>query len=401
MIGHDAYSYTYAMMLSGFKRYRAIAVVLSACLLTLANCKRSEEPFNDKKEPPVFSIKGTVSGQPVQMVAGVDSYYLYTSYAFDSSVDAFSFSGNLKRTNCTTCNQSIKITIYDSVPNSGTDPVNIGLALRAKNYQYHGPQQVVSKTYKYNFVAEVQGYVNPSYKWTFGPGDSSNSAVPTHTFTDTLGKNICLTVTDQFNGCTDAACNNVTPARVMTDTATPDFSAMVVADTAYFSASNAGPNVIYSWNFGDTRTGTGLQQQNSYASPGVYNVCLTVTSTVGAFQPRVICKKVAFMDTSKKCMVNYSYGDLVVDSAVTGVSKLSKVIINYTDDAGEEYVSDFQNQPPTSFFTVVAAQPYTVNERGEKTYRLTLNFRCRVFSTSTPKFHDIDITNGEIAVAYP
>lgn len=401
MTGHDAYSYTYAMMLSGFKRYRTIAVVLSACLLTLANCKRSEEDFNNKKEPPVFSIKGTASGQPLQMVAGVDSYYLYTSYAFDSSVDAFSFSGNLKRTNCTTCNPSIKITIYDSLPNSGSDPVNVGLALRAKNYQYYGPQQVISKTYKYNFVAEVQGYVNPTYKWLFGPGDSSNSAVSSHTFTDSLSKNICLTVTDQFNGCTDAACNTVKPAMTMLDTATPDFSSTVVFDTVYFTASNAGPNVVYSWDFGDTRTGTGLQQQNPYANFGTYNVCLTVTSTIGAFQPRVICKKVAFNDTGKKCMVNYSYGDLIIDSVVAPVSKLSKVIINYIDDTGEEYVSDFQNQPPTSFFTVLAAQPYMVNERGEKTYRLTLNFRCRVFSTSTTKFQDLDITNGEIAVAYP
>lgn len=401
MIEHDAYSYTYAMMLSGFKRYRAIAAVLLACLLTLANCKRSEEPFNDKKEEPVFSIKGTASGQPVQMVAGVDSYYLYTSYTFDSSVDAFSFSGNLKRTGCSTCNQSIKITIYDSLTNSGSDPVNIQLALRAKNYNYHGPQQVVSKTYKYNFKPEIEGYVNPSYKWIFGPGDSSSVSTPSHTFTDTLGKNICLRVTDQFNSCADIACNNVTPARVISDTAVPDFTASVVFDTAYFTAKNAGSNVTYSWDFGDTRTGTGLQQQNAYSGPGVYNVCLTVTSTTGAFQPRVICKKVAFQDTGKKCMASYSYGGLVIDSVVSPVSKLSKVIISYIDEAGEEYVSDFQNQPPTSFFTVLAAQPYTVNERGEKTYRLTLNFRCRVFSTSTTKFQDLDIINGEIAVAYP
>lgn len=401
MIEHDAYSYTYAMMLSGFKRYRALAIVLSACLLTLANCKRSEEPFNDKKDVPVFSIKGTVSGQPVQMVAGVDSYYLYTSYAFDSSVDAFSFSGNLKRTGCSTCNQSIKITIYDSLTNSGSDPVNIQLALRAKNYNYYGPQQVVSKTYKYNFIPEVSGYINPTYKWVFGPGDSSTVPVPAHIFTDTLSKNICLTVTDQFNSCTDLACNTVKPATVVSDSAAPNFTASVVFDTAYFTAKNAGPNVTYSWDFGDTRTANGLSVQNPYANPGIYNVCLTVTSTIGAFQPRVICKKVAFQDTTKKCIASYSYGNLVVDSVLTPMTKLSKVIISYIDDAGEEYVSDFQNQPFTSFFTVLDAQPYSLNERGEKTYRLKVNFRCRVFSTSTTKFQDLDITGGEIAVAYP
>jgi len=59
----------------------------------------------------------------------------------------------------------------------------------------------------------------------------------------------------------------------------------MVGESVTFNASLSEPNggtiSTYTWDFGDTQTGTGIIINHTYSTYGTYNVTLTVTDTEG------------------------------------------------------------------------------------------------------------------------
>lgn len=52
-----------------------------------------------------------------------------------------------------------------------------------------------------------------------------------------------------------------------------------IPNTLDFMAWATGNNATYAWDFGDGSTGSARMEQHTYAAPGTYYVCLTVTRT--------------------------------------------------------------------------------------------------------------------------
>ncbi|HYG17014.1 MAG TPA: hypothetical protein VEC12_14750 [Bacteroidia bacterium] len=383
------------MIYSVFNIYRYIAIIVAAGLLALASCKR-DEPVNTI-ETPVFGIRGTIGGAPVNIKAGVDSYYLYTSYSHDVVKQLYSFSGELKRANCTDCRNSLKVTIYDSVNNNGTNPVNINLVLQKNDFEY--ATNAKQTTYSYNFYAEDVGFTSPTYTWKMDTITIGTSKDITGTFFDTATRDICLIVNDAIGSCSDQRCNPVKPVEdFSTDTCLVSFSYTINNDTVhFFSGSTSGTNV---WDFGDLKGDSGLFSTHNfithvYDTLKTFEVCLTRKSIC----TRTLCKTVK-LDPASPCTSNFSYRDPVVDTSGIIVD-LSKVEINYIDASGEQYSSRLQNQPPGSFFKMLSQMPYNRNEKGESTRRIGISFSCRVYSTTSSKFIDLVIAESNMAVAHP
>lgn len=59
---------------------------------------------------------------------------------------------------------------------------------------------------------------------------------------------------------------------------------------ATFQGPSGGTANGWSWNYGDGLTGSGQNPNHTYAAPGTYNVCLTVTNPCG--RSRLICQSV-------------------------------------------------------------------------------------------------------------
>jgi PKD repeat protein len=388
-------------MLSGFKKYRLVALLLAACLLTLAQCKRSEEPFNNIGKP-VFALKGTVNGQSFSKTAGVNGYYMYSSYQYDSANKAFTFSANMAGDSCPTCKETLQITFYDKATSNSATPVNITAALPLGSYSFFDSIPVFKTRYKYNFIAEGRYYTNPTYLWTFNGTDTSRLQNPIVYFTDTSTKTVCLTITDSTTLCNKTICNAVyLPLNPAYDyvKANFDYDTLGGLNIQFLDKSAKPPGTTYNWDFGDGNQSIDSIPTHLYSSTGRYLVKLRIN---GVFGIRAISKYVDVKNVSLDCLTNYSYESPVADSVIVGTqSPLSKIIVRYTDDNGEEFISSRQSQPLTSQFTVIGNTLYNNNERGEKTSALNVNFRCRVFSTSTNNFKDLVITNGQIAVAYP
>ncbi|HTU86697.1 MAG TPA: PKD domain-containing protein [Solirubrobacteraceae bacterium] len=129
-----------------------------------------------------------------------------------------------------------------------------------------------------------------SCSWNFGDPSSGNSNTATcanpvnHTYMTAGIYTATVTVTDQLGGSASQSVQiNVDTPPTASFTASPSQPApgAVVTFNGSGSSDTVG-YVSYSWNFGDSSpTSSSVQPQHSYASPGKYNVVLTVTNDAG------------------------------------------------------------------------------------------------------------------------
>jgi len=137
-----------------------------------------------------------------------------------------------------------------------------------------------------SFISSVPaGYQVVATHWTFGDGNSSDLADPTHYYTAAGTYNVCLSVTI-FNGeecCTKTYCREITITHPCTGgcnieaevKATFNSSTCSYTFTPNVSIANA-PILTYQWDFGDGNTSTQQSVTHQYNNPGTYQVCLTV-----------------------------------------------------------------------------------------------------------------------------
>ena len=102
---------------------------------------------------------------------------------------------------------------------------------------------------------------------------------PYHTYASAGTYTVCLSV---WNGtCADTICNTITIGSTGT---TPPCSANFIwfpdssTSTVYlWNLASGGSSMNYFWDFGDGNTSTLAYPTHTYATNGIYNVCLTVS----------------------------------------------------------------------------------------------------------------------------
>jgi gliding motility-associated-like protein len=144
-----------------------------------------------------------------------------------------------------------------------------------------------------------------SWLWTL-PGSSNGTYTvqsPSATYNSAVGSPFdgALRVTDA-NGCESFVFQN----DIITANAVPvaNFSAQnptscSAPHTVNFinSSTGTGPNMQYTWNFGDGNTATGLSPSHTYTACGTYTVALTATNlTTGCSNTRTLTNLVQIQD---------------------------------------------------------------------------------------------------------
>ena len=127
-----------------------------------------------------------------------------------------------------------------------------------------------------NFQSAITGYGNSvQYNWQFGfGGGSSTQANPTVQLAPGI-YNVCLTVSDGI--CTDTYCSVVTVSSPCTTSVTYT-STQTAAGVSFQSViTGFGTNAQYNWQFGSGNNGSVQANPTVQLSPGIYNVCLTVS----------------------------------------------------------------------------------------------------------------------------
>ena len=144
------------------------------------------------------------------------------------------------------------------------------------------PQVTDCSTQAVDFVNSSTSVLDDlTYLWNFGDGNTSTDVNPSHTYATSGNYTVCLTAENSW-GCDEIFCDNINFSSV-----TVDF----VADNTYkscpeppllscFTDLSAGA-VSWSWDFGDGAISTLQSPCHSYNQVGKYDVCLTVTNSLG------------------------------------------------------------------------------------------------------------------------
>jgi PKD repeat protein len=118
-----------------------------------------------------------------------------------------------------------------------------------------------------------------SYSWDFGDGTPAGSgATPSHAYATTGVKTVTLTVSDGKGGSdTDTVLVNVGANQVPIANAGGPYSGRTGFPIAMVGSGSdfEGQPLTFSWNFGDSTSGSGSAQSKTYAAPNTYTVTLT------------------------------------------------------------------------------------------------------------------------------
>ncbi|HEX5003625.1 MAG TPA: PKD domain-containing protein [Bacteroidia bacterium] len=120
------------------------------------------------------------------------------------------------------------------------------------------------------------------FQWSFGDGTGSSLQNPTHTYNGQGTYVVCLTIFG--TNCQSTYCDTVVVGSVFPNCSSnfaiyPD-STLPHTYWAYNLATGAAP-LTYTWSWGDSTFSTGAYPSHTYAGPGLYTICLTISDATG------------------------------------------------------------------------------------------------------------------------
>ena len=381
------------------KKIKQFIVLLTVALLAVT-CKKEHAPTSTVGTPE-FYFNGTVNGVSTSLNAGVNSYYMYSSYAQDSN-NVYSFIGNLKQT--TSAINSIEIDINDYKTSASNASINPDSSLKSGSYLYYSAVSTYT-TYNVQFTSSYTGGTAQTYTWTFGDGSTSNLANPAHTYSAMGIYNVCLTISGTAG--VSNVCNNINLSSPYLSNRKTNISTTSNGNIIYFNASVLGftPN-RYTWNFGDggSDTSTITNSSNSsinhlYANPGLYQIRLVVEDSLNSMDSIVTYYNAPTASYSVAA-ANFNISSVTTVTNTSTSLRFSDVTVKWIDASGISYTSNNNApQPAGSYFNILSETAYQNNINGQLTRKLHVQFSCTLYCAGHAP---IQITNGDavIAVAY-
>ena len=131
-----------------------------------------------------------------------------------------------------------------------------------------------------HFTAVNNGDIPTQYNWSFGDGNYSTAANPTHVYA-AQGQYIVKLVTG-LRSCNDSATVTIDTRHPISASLTSDKDSVCLGETVTFdnSGDQTTTTASYYYDFGDGNTGTTINPTHTYAAVGTYNVVHVVTDQV-------------------------------------------------------------------------------------------------------------------------
>ncbi len=378
----------------------------------LASCNKVElDPVDGE---PVFVADLKLDGTAKSWQAGVHDYYMFSSFEKDE-FEVHVFSGRFAKKD-SLVGESLSFHIRDfQQAGSGQPEVEDALS-PGRDFSFadaSGNDTTwvlnLNTTWfaAYNASESITPNLHMQYEWDFGDGiiDSNSFELVNHNY-NSMPQNMPVTLTISAS---DNSCSSFIRRRVSVgNNAQCDMDLLATFNAAVGNIQlNAQPigsqPFSFLWSNGATVDSISLDS----LSPGQNSASVTVTDNAGCTVEAGISAEWMPGVFPNICVAGFNYNiSEQVDSILTPIItyydslQFSKITIVYTNETGIEYRSDKQPQAPDAFIEIIKLEDYDLNENGEKTKRITLEFTCRLWNESG---EFIDVTDGEavIAVAYP
>jgi hypothetical protein len=365
-----------------------VLVVLVFALI-FNSCKKKSLPPAEDEPAPIFYFKCDIGGLPVNIDAGVNSYYMKSSYYQDSN-SVYVFSGELKQKDCSSnCGFGLTVLIndYKQSPN-GTMYIDSTLSLTS--YQFNDGN--IEPLYYTGYLSPRPLAQNVSYNWSFSDGSISNITNCTKIFK----ANTTYSCTLATNSSTFGNINHTNVFEIGNPVQTSVSAVRVSPFTVYgykFTPSNTTglAPFTYFWDFGDGFTYTQPAPTHEYLVSNYYTAKLTVVDA--NMDSCVSYYQVPALD-GLFGEANYSASFLPIQNT----KAFSAVTILVNDPQGKVYSSKLVNQDPKNNFEVVSIENYKAADSNQLFKKIKIRFNCTVINGT----NSIEIKGGEavIAIAY-
>jgi PKD repeat protein len=144
-----------------------------------------------------------------------------------------------------------------------------------------------------------------SWAWDFGDGTGSTLPNPVHAYAAPGTYTVCLTVSSVCG--TTESCQNITVSCAAPEAGfeyTPNQLNLTFADASAHNPTS------WSWNFGDGTTSDLENPTHTFPEPGIYTVCLSVSSICGTSQT---CQTIGVTCNAPQSNFTYMNSELAVD----------------------------------------------------------------------------------------
>jgi PKD repeat protein len=363
------------------KKNQLIPALCSLLLLT-ASCKKKEYSATSPSPTYPLYFTGTIGGASVNLQAGANNYYMFTSYALDGN-GVYDFIGDLRNKNTSTGSaNSLKISIKD-YRQYAVAPTTIDSSLLAGYYSFATPAGTPSK-FKIQFLDSLHNAAALTYLWDFGDGAISNAHKPMHVYAHPGVYSVKLT-TQSTSSCLSSLTNSVVVGQAGGHVQL-QFSNTSTVNVVNFASTTGGGSTPYSfhWDFGDGNsltTYTTPACTYTYSAPGIYAATLTRTDAANTVE--VYHRNVA-TQTASNCFVDFFTGAV---TPIANAFNLSGVVIEWRDTGGVLWTSQNNGQPAKSEFKILSVDPYQNNSSGQPTKKIHANVSCMLYNgTSTMLF---------------
>ena len=367
---------------------------------------------------PVFSVEAKFNGNTKIWQAGLEDYYMFSSFKKDS-LDVYEFSGRLAKTDSLDGEVfTVRIRNYKQVSQGLPDineAVNTGIDFMFASKTgidtiWQTNVDTLGITTTFDATASILPATPVDLYWNFGDSTFGSTITATHSYTNLPNQPIMLSIMAQDSSCGSSISkplntNNSSNCDLTINQ--PYFLTPINIDSGLVIKLITSGTSPYQFLWNDSSTLDSIILTDDIN--GVIGASVTVTDATGCTVSGSIFTKINQGTIPPLCVARFNNSPLIIDSdtvvtidsIITGDGlQLSKIKIEYTDINGKFYSSFLQSQPSSSFIKILKTEDYENNENNEKTKKITLEYNCRLWS-ETGDF--IDITDGKavIAVAYP
>lgn len=118
------------------------------------------------------------------------------------------------------------------------------------------------------------------YFWSFGDGSYSNNFDPHHVYPQAGTYQVCLTISNAGNTCSDSVCNTIYVGNNSNACKAYFYYTAAGAGSMYFVNYSVGNSFISQWSFGDGSYSHNSNPTHTYNHSGYYMVCLSISDSL-------------------------------------------------------------------------------------------------------------------------
>ena len=340
---------------------------------------------------PVFTASGTINGAPVNLNAGTNNYYMFTSYSTDGN-GVRNFTGELKDYNCTSgCANALKFTIKD-YRQFAVLPTDIDSSIFPAYYSFATPLGKASM-FDVTFDDTMMSGTALSRQWNFGDGTTGTLPNSPHRYFHPGIYSVSLN-TQSTTSCSSSITNNVLIGQTGDSFLALFTTTSTVGNTVSFNCPVSG--LTYNWNFGDGSPAATVQApSHTFPASGVYQVSLTATNTTTGYSDTHTLNIPTQTNTS--CYNSFFLPSININP-VANPMNLADVIVEWRDASGTLWTSNDNSQSAISMFKIISVNAYANNTNGEPVKKISAKISCMLYNGTNTISVDAYVV---FAVAYP